>query len=136
MNHVGRPTAYKLEPMHSIATFNHPKGITSPRMGFIRNHLWVSAYDPTERFPAGEFVNHSDGSDGIESYVAKGRSVDNADLVVWHVFGLHHPVRTEDFPVQPVVSTGFKLMPSGFFNGNPNMDLPFQKNESSCHACQ
>jgi hypothetical protein len=51
-----------------------------------------------------------------------------------HVFGLHHQVRPEDFPVQPCIFTGFKLMPSGFFGGNPGIDLAPDKNNASCHA--
>ena len=59
-------------------------------------------------------------------------NVANTDIVVWHVFGLHHSVRPEDFPVQPVVTCGFKLMPSGFFDRNPMIDLPPTRNEASC----
>jgi len=134
LNHVDRPTAYKLEPSHSLQVFNDPNGHASQRMGFVRNHLWVTAYDPEERYPAGEFVNQSDGSDGLPAYADQERSIDNADLVAWHVFGLHHQPRPEDFPVQPVVTTGFKLMPSGFFDRNPTLDLPYDKNEASCHV--
>ncbi len=133
-NHVGAPTGYKLEPRHSVRMFNDPNGPSSQRMSFVTNHLWVTAYDPEERYPAGEFVNHSDGSDGVATYAGQGRSIDNTDLVAWHVFGLHHQPRTEDFPVQPCVTTGFKLMPTGFFNRNPNLDLPYDKNQASCHA--
>ncbi len=133
-NHVGSPTAYKLEPRDSVPVFTHPDGPSGKRMGFVRNHLWVTAYDSEERYPSGEFVNHSDGSDGLATYAGKGRAIDNTDLVAWHVFGLHHQPRPEDFPVQPCVTVGFKLMPSGFFDRNPNMDLPYDKNEASCHA--
>lgn len=110
------------------------RGPSGRRMAFVGNHLWVTAHDPEERYPAGEFVNHSDGSDGVAAYAARGRSIDNADLVAWHVFGLHHQPRPEDFPVQPVVTTGFKLMPSGFFDHNPTLDLPFERNAASCRA--
>ena len=133
-NHVGSPTGYKLEPKDSVQVFTHPDGPSGQRMGFVRNHLWVTAADPDERYPSGEFVNHSDGSDGVAAYADQGRSIDNTDLVAWHVFGLHHQPRTEDFPVQPCATVGFKLMPSGFFDTNPNLDLPSDKNEASCHA--
>jgi len=133
-NHVGKPTAYKLEPLHSLSVFNHPEGPSGKRMPFVWNHLWVTAYDPEERFPAGEFMNHSDGTDGLPAWVAKGRSIDGEDLVAWHVFGLHHLPRLEDFPVQPVVTTGFKLMPNGFFDTNPALNLPADMNRASCHA--
>ncbi len=133
-NHVGKPTGYKLEPRDSVAVFTHPDSPSGQRMGFVRHHLWVTAADPEERYPSGEYVNHSDGSDGLATYAGKGRSIDNTDLVAWHVFGLHHQPRTEDFPVQPCVTAGFKLMPNGFFDTNPNLDLPADKNQASCHA--
>ena len=100
----------------------------------MRNHVWVTAYDPEERYPAGEYMNHSTGAGGLVDFVAQDRPVENADIVLWHVFGLHHPVRVEDFPVQPCVMTGFKLMPAGFFNGNPCLDLPPDVNTASCCA--
>ncbi|MEM9627990.1 MAG: primary-amine oxidase [Pseudomonadota bacterium] len=133
-NHMGKPTGYKLEPESTRQVFTDPNGPSGQRMGFTRSHLWVTAYDPEERYPAGEFVNHSDGSDGVAAYAEQGRSIDNADLVAWHVFGLHHQPRTEDFPVQPCVTAGFKLMPSGFFDANPTLNLPADRNAASCHA--
>ncbi|MEM6440128.1 MAG: primary-amine oxidase [Pseudomonadota bacterium] len=133
-NAMGKPTAYKLEPVHSIAPFNHPDGPSGRRMPFIYNHMWVTPYDAEERYPAGEFMNHSDGTDGLPAWTAKGRSVEGEDIVAWHVFGLHHMPRLEDFPVQPVVTSGFKLMPSGFFDRNPNLDLAPSANKASCNA--
>jgi len=133
-NHVGGAPGYKLEPQDTRAVFVHPDSPSGRRMPFVRNHLWVTAYDPEERYPAGEFMNHSDGSDGLPAFVAKQRPVENADIVAWHVFGLHHLPRPEDFPVQPVVTAGFKLMPVGFFDNNPTLDLPAETNKASCHA--
>jgi primary-amine oxidase len=43
---------------------------------------------------------------------------------VWYTFGAHHVVRPEDWPVMPVSTIGFMLKPSGFFDGNPALDLP------------
>ncbi|MGX5775906.1 primary-amine oxidase [Methylorubrum zatmanii] len=133
-NHVGTPVAYKLEPLHTVTPYVLPNSPSGKRAGFVQNHLWVSAFHPEERFPAGEYVNRSDGTGGIADFVAQDRPIENADVVLWHVFGLHHPVRAEDFPVQPCVVTGFKLMPSGFFNGNPAIDLPPEVNATSCPA--
>ena len=103
-------------------------------MPFVYNQLWLTQYDPDERYPGGEFVNQSDGADGVHAYATKARSIDNEDVVAWHVFGLHHLPRLEDFPVQPVAKTGFKLVPSGFFDVNPTLDLPTSSNAASCHA--
>jgi primary-amine oxidase len=132
-NHVGQPTAYKLEANHTVTPFVRQDSFSGRRAGFVRNHVWVTAFDPEERYPAGEYMNHSKGG-GLPDYVAQNRSIENTDIVLWHVFGLHHPVRTEDFPVQPCVRTGFRLVPNGFFNRNPTIDLPPSKNKSSCCA--
>jgi primary-amine oxidase len=94
----------------------------------------VTAYDSEERYPAGEFMNHSDGKGSVADFVRQDRPIEDADIVLWHVFGVHHPVRAEDFPVQSCVTTGFKLAPSGFFNGNPTINLPPETNEASCLA--
>jgi primary-amine oxidase len=132
-NHVGQPTAYKLEAKHTVTPMVHAEAFSGRRAGFVQNHVWVTAFDPEERYPAGEYMNHSRGG-GLPDYVAQNRSIENTDIVLWHVFGIHHSVRTEDFPVQPCVVTGFKLMPTGFFDRNPALDLPPAKNQASCCA--
>ncbi|MBP1860493.1 primary-amine oxidase [Rhizobium herbae] len=133
-NYAGSAVGYKLEANHCVTPFVHPDSPSGRRAAFVQNHLWVTAYDPDERFPAGDFMNHSDGTGGLVEFIAKDRPIENTDIVLWHVFGLHHPVRIEDFPVQPCVFTGFKLMPSGFFNGNPAINLPPVVNAASCPA--
>lgn len=131
LNHVGQPVGYKLEPMNVLTPFIREDSPSGVRSSFVRNHLWVSAFDPEERYPAGEYMNHSDGRGGIVDFVSQDRSLVNTDVVLWHVFGLHHLPHTEDFPVQPCISTGFKLMPSGFFDHNPALDLPPDVNRAS-----
>ena len=130
-NHVGQPTGYRLEPGHVLTSYLSPDSWSGRRSRFMRNHVWVTAYDPEERYPAGEYMNHSDGRGDIVDFASRDRPIDDADIVLWHVFGLHHLPRTEDFPVQPVMSTGFKLTPSGFFDRNPAIDLPPQVNAAS-----
>jgi primary-amine oxidase len=134
LNHVGKPVGYKLEPKQVITPFVSADSPSGVRSAFMRNHLWVTAFDPEERYPAGEYMNHSDGSGGIVDFVAQDRPIEAADIVLWHVFGLHHLPRTEDFPVQPCINTGFMLMPSGFFDRNPAIDLPPQTNQASRHV--
>lgn len=133
-NAMGRPTAYKLEPTQSVAAFHDPEGPSGKRMGFIYNQLWVTPFDEAERFPSGDFVNGNAGGEGLPTFVKQGRNVADADIVAWHVFGLHHVTRLEDYPVQPCVRTGFKMMPTGFFDRNPNLDLPASANKASCNA--
>ncbi len=131
-NWIGKPTAYKLEPGSPVRSFLDPEGPSGRRARYVQHQLWVTAFDPEERYPAGEFVNQSTGEDGIATWVAKNRPIENTDIVLWHTFGLHHLPRPEDHPVQPCISCSFQLMPSGFFDQNPVIDLPRAKNEASC----
>ncbi|MEZ5168952.1 MAG: hypothetical protein R2695_21595 [Acidimicrobiales bacterium] len=48
---------------------------------------------------------------------------DGDDIVLWHTFGVTHLVRPEDWPVMPVETTGFALVPVGFFERNPALDV-------------
>ncbi len=131
-NAVGKPTAYKLEATSPVTAYTAPDSRSGARGGFIRNHLWVTPHSPLERYPAGDYVNQSEAGLGLPQWIEADRPIENTDVVVWHVFGLHHSVRPEDFPVQPVVTCGFRLMPSGFFDHNPMIDLPPARNEASC----
>ena len=131
-NGVGKPTAYKLEATSPVTVFTDPASASGRRGGFIQNHLWVTPFSAQERYPAGDYVNQSEGGLGLPQWTEADRAIENTDVVVWHVFGLHHSVRPEDFPVQPVVTCGFKLMPSGFFDRNPMIDLPPTRNAASC----
>ena len=71
------------------------------------------------------------GGDGLPGWTAQDRNVANTDVVVWYSFGVTHFVRPEDWPVMPVEYTGFTLMPFGFFDRNPALDVP--PSEATCH---
>ncbi|EKM98905.1 MULTISPECIES: primary-amine oxidase [unclassified Acidocella] len=131
LNHTGKPVGYKLMPESTLTPFFRPGSPSGIRSNFMQNHLWVTKFSEEERFPAGEYMNHSDGSGGVADFVKQDRALENTDLVLWHVFGLHHQPRPEDFPVQPCIKTGFKLMPVGFFNQNPGIDIAPETNRAS-----
>jgi primary-amine oxidase len=131
-NWVNMPTAYKLEATNVVTPFLDPRSPSGRRSNFTSHHLRVTAFDREERYPAGEYMNHSDGSGGVDDFIKQDRPIENADVVLWHVFGVHHQIRPEDFPVQPCIFTGFKLTPSGFFNQNPGIDLAPTVNVASC----
>lgn len=131
LNAMGKPTGFKLETPSAIQAYTHQEGPSGQRSGFMYKHLWVTAYDSEERFPAGEYMNHSSGNDGLLAWTSKDRSTVNTDLVLWHSFGLHHIPRLEDYPVQPCVLCGFTLMPLNFFDANPLIDLAPETNQAS-----
>jgi primary-amine oxidase len=130
-NHTGKPVGYKIYPQNVLTSYLNPASHSGKRSSFIENHVWVTKFDPEERYPAGEYMNHSDGRGGVADFVKQDRNLENTDLVLWHVFGVHHQPRTEDFPVQPCITAGFKLMPNGFFDQNPGIDVAPGVNKAS-----
>jgi primary-amine oxidase len=57
-------------------------------------------------------------------WTAQNRSIEDTDVVLWYVFGIHHVTRPEDWPVMPVDTVSFWLKPFGFFDRNPALDVP------------
>jgi primary-amine oxidase len=129
---LGHPSGYRLLPTHAITAFGGPRSQLGKRAGFTRHHLWVTPATEGERWPAGDYVNQSASGEGLPKWTKADRAIVDRPLTVWHVFGLHHLPRLEDFPVQPSVSCGFMLMPDGFFAQNPTLDVPPAKNGKSC----
>ncbi|BCY10746.1 amine oxidase [Actinoplanes sp. L3-i22] len=124
LNAVGRPVGYTLHPEGQPTLLADPSSSIARRAAFTTRHLWVTAQDDTQRYPAGRFVNQNPGLTGIDTWVKADREIDGTDIVVWHTFGLTHFPRPEDWPIMPVDRTGFTLKPSGFFDRNPALDTP------------
>jgi primary-amine oxidase len=57
----------------------------------------------------------------------------DADVVLWHTFGLTHFPRPEDWPVMPVDYAKFTLKPHGFFGANPTLNVP-ETTSSHCSS--
>jgi primary-amine oxidase len=69
-----------------------------------------------------------EGQQGLPELTEANRDISHCDLVMWHTVAITHVPRPEDWPVMPVEYCGFHLIPVGFFDRNPTLDLP-----SSCH---
>lgn len=126
-NGVGQPVGYALIPEENAVPYAGLESSMRKRAGFLNSQLWVTPYDPAERYAAGEYVSQSHGGDGLVRWVKANRPIDGKDIVLWYTLGVTHVPRSEDWPVMPVVHTGFKLVPSGFFDRNPALDLPASK---------
>jgi primary-amine oxidase len=124
LNALGQPVAYRLLPGANGLPFCQPDAPAIQRAGYATKHLWVTAYDPRERYAAGDYPYQHPGGAGLPSYVRAPRPLENTDVVVWYTFGAHHVVRPEEWPVMPVMQVGFHLKPDGFFDGNPALDVP------------
>jgi primary-amine oxidase len=123
-NRLGHPVAYELRPQGAPVLLADPESSISRRAGFATRHLWVTRFDESERYSAGDFVNQHHGGAGLPAYAAADRDIDGADIVVWHTFGLTHFPRPEDWPIMSVDTAGFTLRPVGFFDRNPTLDVP------------
>jgi primary-amine oxidase len=122
-NGFGEPTAYALVPQAAPSMLAHESSAVAQRATFGRHHLWVTAYDPTQRHAAGDHPNQHAGGDGLPRWIEADRPLVDTDVVLWHSFGSTHVARPEDWPVMPVESVGFTLKPVGFFDRNPTLDL-------------
>lgn len=123
-NRLGGPVGFVLSPEGQPVLLADPESDIHKRATYATKHLWVTAYDPDEQYPAGDFVNMHPGGAGLPAWTAADRSVDDTDIVLWHTFGLTHFPRIEDWPIMPVDTAGFSLKPHGFFGRNPTLDVP------------
>ena len=124
VNGLGGRPAYKLVPGGSFPPLIDESSPAFQRAEVIGHTLWVTPYAPGERWPCGEFPNMSAADYGLPAWTAADRPIEDTDVVLWHVFGLHHITRPEDWPVMPVDRTSFWLKPWGFFDRNPALDVP------------
>jgi primary-amine oxidase len=123
-NGLGDPVGYKLVPGACLPAMLDPSSPVLRRAEVIGHTLWVTPYHPDERWPCGEFVNQSEEDAGLALWTQENRSIEDTDVVLWYVFGIHHITRPEDWPVMPVDTVSFWLKPAGFFDRNPALDVP------------
>jgi primary-amine oxidase len=124
LSRLGKPVGYTLHPEGQPLLLADDNSSIARRATFATKHLWVTQFDRSERYAAGDFVNQHHGGAGLPAFVASNRNLVDEDIVLWHTFGLTHFPRPEDWPIMPVDYTGFKLKPAGFFDRNPTLDVP------------
>ena len=131
-NRVGQPVGYKLLAQASPVMLSGENSLPAKRGAFAKHNLWVTPYNTDELYAdAGPFSNLHSGGAGLPAYTSADRSIEDTDLVVWHTFGVTHVPRPEDWPIMPVEYAGFTLMPVGFFDQNPALDVP--PPNKACH---
>ena len=123
-NGLGQPVAYRLIPRATPTLLAGEDASVTARAAFATRNLWVTPYAPDQRRAAGDFPSQHPGGAGLPAWTAADRSLVGTEVVLWHTFGLTHVPRPEDWPVMPVETTGFMLVPSGFFDRNPALDVP------------
>ncbi|MGI4894303.1 MAG: primary-amine oxidase, partial [Janthinobacterium lividum] len=131
-NGLGTPTAYKLVTPAAIPHLFDPQAPQFLRTPVIGHDVWVTRHHDDELWPAGDHPTQSTEDLGMTRWVADDEPLEDTDLVLWHVFGIHHITRPEDWPVMPVDTVSFQLKPSGFFDRNPALGLA-PSTRSHCH---
>ncbi|KAG0494981.1 hypothetical protein HPP92_005975 [Vanilla planifolia] len=125
VNRTGQFTGYKLMPGSNCLPLAGTEAKFLRRAAFLKHNLWVTQYKNDEMYPGGEFPNQNPRvNEGLATWVKKNRSLEETDIVLWYVFGVTHIPRLEDWPVMPVDRLGFMLLPHGFFNCSPAVDVP------------
>lgn len=123
-NPLGESPAYVLTPGATVAMMADERSMIARRAAFARKQLWVTAYDSTERYPAGDYPAQSEPGLGIPAWIENERPLNQTDIVLWYTLGMNHLVRPEEWPIMPVQRAGFSLKPWGFFDRNPGLDVP------------
>jgi len=130
-NSFGLPSGYKLLPGNTPALLAHPDSPPGKRASFAKHNLWATPFDKGEQAAGGEYSVMHSGQGGLDELTASNRDISECDLVTWHTFGVTHTPRPEDWPVMPVEYCGFHLIPVGFFEKNPTINLPPSCNSNS-----
>jgi len=123
-NSLGYSRAFALVPGGNSLPYIGLESPVRKRAGFVNNHFWATHYDRTELYAAGDYPNQSKPGGGLPEYSANNESIANTDVVAWYTLGLTHIPRPEEWPIMPVTHLGFKMIPVGFFDRNPALDVP------------
>ncbi|GAA1938516.1 primary-amine oxidase [Microbacterium aoyamense] len=121
---LGQPTSYVLFPTETPVLLADDASSIASRAAFATKNLFVTKYDPAERYAAGDFVNQHPGGGGIPQFIEGDEPLVGEDVVLWHTFGLTHFPRNEDWPVMPMDYAKFTLKPYNFFERSPVLNVP------------
>ncbi len=125
VNALGEPTAYALEPGDDGIPRQRPDFPALQRAPFAQHPFWVTLAKDAEQYAAGDYPNQGRAGNGLSAYDS-AENVDGKDVVVWYSLALTHHPRVEDYPVMPTESLGFRIVPDGFFDADPALDVPDQ----------
>ena len=124
LNKVGLPTAYKILYGNTPTLLSNPDSPPGKRAAFAKHNIWATPFQNEERSGGGRHTVMHSGEGGLEEITAQDRNISECDLVTWLTFGVTHLPRPEDWPVMPVEYCGVHLIPVGFFDQNPTINLP------------
>ena len=73
-NPLGQPPAYVLSPGATVSMMADERSSIGQRAQFARKQLWVTAYDPAQRYPAGDYPAQSEPGQGMPEWI-RGRAL-------------------------------------------------------------
>ncbi len=123
-NSLGQAVGYALIPGDNTVPYAQPDSAIRQHVGFINYHLWATPYDPKQMNAMGLYPVLASQEDGLAQWAEKNSSLENTDIVVWYTMGITHIPRPEEWPVMPKAEISFRIIPVGFFNRNPAINLP------------
>lgn len=132
-NKVGNKVSYQLIPYaggtHPIAkgaNFSSDEWLYN-RVNFMDKQIWVTRYDPNERYPEGKYPNRADKDTGLGQFTLDDESIVNTDNVYWLTTGTTHIARAEEWPIMPTEWVYALLKPWNFFDQTPTLNLNGQQ---------
>ncbi|MGZ3649863.1 MAG: primary-amine oxidase [Bdellovibrionota bacterium] len=121
--HLGYPRGFILIPGENAKPYLQPDSPLLTRGGFVKHQVWFTQENDGEMNAAGPYPLQRAESAGLPEWVKQDRSLENQDVVLWYNFCVSHAPRPEEWPVMTVHKTGFQLVPAGFFDRNPALDV-------------
>jgi primary-amine oxidase len=132
-NGLGYPVGYKLVPGACFPVMMDPQAPQFKRAPVLGHQLWVTRHHDDERWPAGTYPTQSTTDvGGITDWISDDEPLEDEDIVLWYLFGIHHITRPEEWPIMPADAVAFWLKPFGFFDRNPSLDVA--PSEAACHV--
>lgn len=126
-NRMGNPVSYQVIPFaggtHPVATgakFGKDEWLLK-RLNFMDKQIWVTQYNPNERYAEGKYPNRSDKDSGLGDYTANNQNIYNKDIVVWLTTGTTHVTRAEEWPIMPTEWVNVLIKPWNFFDETPTL---------------
>jgi primary-amine oxidase len=120
-NGLRQNPSYLISSHHQATSILSNDDWSQKRAAFSAATMWVTQFNPKERWASGNYPNQSHQNLGLPDYIANQEPITNSDLVLWYTMGFRHITRPEDFPVLPTLWHEVTLRPAFFFDMDASM---------------